>query len=89
MTGKFQDRMREVLQSEKNNTIFTEDLKNAAHLAEAKTEDIELVLEMAKKCVCVCVFVYAYIVFYFILKLFQVYRVIQTKAKYLLALLVI
>ncbi|XP_042858506.1 pentatricopeptide repeat-containing protein 2, mitochondrial-like [Penaeus japonicus] len=49
MTGKFQDRMREVLQSEKNNTIFTEDLKNAAHLAEAKTEDIELVLEMAKK----------------------------------------
>ncbi|ROT80662.1 putative pentatricopeptide repeat-containing protein 2, mitochondrial-like [Penaeus vannamei] len=49
MTGKFQDRMREVLQSEKNNTIFTEDLKNAAHLAEANTNDIELVLEMAKK----------------------------------------
>ncbi|XP_063613932.1 pentatricopeptide repeat-containing protein 2, mitochondrial-like [Penaeus indicus] len=49
MTGKFQDRMREVLESEKNNTIFTEDLKNAAHLAEANTDDIELVLEMAKK----------------------------------------
>ncbi|XP_047485809.1 pentatricopeptide repeat-containing protein 2, mitochondrial-like [Penaeus chinensis] len=49
MTGKFQDRMREVLLSEKNNTIFTEDLKNAAHLAEANTDDIELVLDMAKK----------------------------------------
>lgn len=48
MRERFRERMGQVLVSESHNMIFTEDLKNAVHLATTE-EDVSLVLGMAKK----------------------------------------
>ncbi|XP_068245860.1 pentatricopeptide repeat-containing protein 2, mitochondrial-like [Palaemon carinicauda] len=46
---KFRQQMHEILQSETKAMIFTEDFKNAIHLAECKDEDMSLVVGMAKR----------------------------------------
>ncbi|XP_064110503.1 pentatricopeptide repeat-containing protein 2, mitochondrial-like [Macrobrachium nipponense] len=48
LRDKFQQRMQQVLQSDNQSLIFTEDLKNAIHLAECE-DDMSLVIGMAKK----------------------------------------
>ncbi|XP_042210037.1 pentatricopeptide repeat-containing protein 2, mitochondrial-like isoform X2 [Homarus americanus] len=49
MSDKFKMRMEEIIASKGKTMIFTEDLKNVVHLAEAKDEDLSLVMEMTKK----------------------------------------
>lgn len=48
LQDKFRQRMQQVLQSGNQSLIFTEDLKNAVHLAECE-DDMSLVIGMAKK----------------------------------------
>ncbi|KAK7078611.1 regulation of mRNA processing [Halocaridina rubra] len=54
LQDKFRERMIEILNSENKNLIFTDDLKNAVHLAQANEDDLSLIIEMAKKYVVEC-----------------------------------
>ncbi|KAF4526431.1 hypothetical protein B566_EDAN015063, partial [Ephemera danica] len=49
MADKFRTKMGEYIQEDSKNMIFTEDLKNMVHLAEASPEDIDLILQMMLK----------------------------------------
>ena len=46
---KFKVKMTEFSEPNSSNMIFTEDLKNMIHLAEANPNDLDLVMKMMKK----------------------------------------
>jgi pentatricopeptide repeat domain-containing protein 2 len=51
LADKFRAKMLEFSGPSSTNMIFTEDLKNMIHLAEATSDDLDLVYKMITRCV--------------------------------------